>query len=58
MVFISFLHGRVELAGESAGHWARPGQEYRAGCCSRSLPIARKMLLQVAMKDIGQVTDF
>jgi CheY-like chemotaxis protein len=57
IAFIGSLAGRNELIRDGAGHPARlrPGQ--RPGQMGCPMPVARKMLLQLAARNIGQLTD-
>src|SRR5271154_7175603 len=56
IAFIGFLSGPVLLVRENAGRSARvlrgPG-----AITSCSVPLARKMVLQFSVRDIGQLTD-
>jgi hypothetical protein len=49
------LAGRLEHLRRGALGTAAPGK-VRAGSEARPVPVARQMLLQVAVRDIGQLT--
>jgi hypothetical protein len=56
IVFIGFLSGRFELIRESLATLHDRSREARAGTDLLE-PVARQMLLQLAVRDIGQLTD-
>jgi hypothetical protein len=51
------LTGRFELVLQSAGHSARLHQGRPGERLNYPVSFARKMVLQVAVQDIGQLTD-
>src|SRR6516164_10494275 len=58
MVFICFLTRLCEPVRQSASHSARPAPGGRAQPTETlDLAVATQMLMQVAVRDIGQVTD-